>query len=111
LLSGVAILQCPSIPAPYQMLIESVRGMIMKNALEALALSQPAMAEKAAPATLTHCATLLGTIAPASGAALRALRSGTALAPTGKRDGLLVEVADNFGANGFAVRAPFFSFA
>lgn len=40
--------------------------------------------------------------APGTGAAsLRALRAGTALTPTGKREGLFVEVADSFGTKGW----------
>ena len=40
--------------------------------------------------------------APAANAAsLRALRAGTALTQTGKRDGLFVEVADSFGTKGW----------
>lgn len=37
----------------------------------------------------------------ADGAVVRALRAGTTLAPTGKREGLFVEVADNFGTKGW----------
>ena len=37
----------------------------------------------------------------AKGAVVRALRAGTTLSPTGKREGLFVEVADNFGTKGW----------
>ncbi len=39
---------------------------------------------------------------PVKGASVRALRAGTTLTPTGKREGLFVEVKDNFGTTGWA---------
>jgi hypothetical protein len=38
---------------------------------------------------------------PTKGTVLRALRAGTELAPTGKREGLFAEVKDNFGTSGW----------
>ncbi len=37
----------------------------------------------------------------AAGKAVRNLRAGTQLSPTGKRDGLFIEVQDNFGTTGW----------
>jgi hypothetical protein len=37
----------------------------------------------------------------ANAAVVRALRAGTTLNPTGKREGLFVEVTDNFGTTGW----------
>ncbi len=39
---------------------------------------------------------------PLKGATLRGLRAGTTVTPTGKRDGLFVEVKDSFGTTGWA---------
>ncbi len=39
---------------------------------------------------------------PTKGAILRGLRAGTTVTPTGKRDGLFVEVKDSFGTTGWA---------
>ena len=39
---------------------------------------------------------------PLKGAILRGLRAGTTVTPTGKRDGLFVEVKDSFGTTGWA---------
>jgi hypothetical protein len=38
---------------------------------------------------------------PAKGKATRALRSGTTLTPTGRRDGLFIEAKDSFGTTGW----------
>jgi hypothetical protein len=38
---------------------------------------------------------------PAKGSVVRALRAGTTLTPTGKRDGLFIEAKDNFGSSGW----------
>ena len=58
---------------------------------------------QAAPPALATVAvnTALRSTPAANGAALRVLRSGTTLTPTGKREGLFVEVADNFGTKGW----------
>lgn len=59
-----------------------------------------APAAVAASATVAVDTKMLAT--PAAGAAsLRALRAGTTLTSTGKREGLFVEVADNFGTKGW----------
>lgn len=38
---------------------------------------------------------------PAKGKASRALRAGTTLTPTGRRDGLFIEAKDSFGTTGW----------
>lgn len=69
------------------------------------ALAQaPQVAAAAAPVTpgaITAVATTMRASPAASAAEVRALRAGTALVTTGKRDGLFVEVADSFGTTGW----------
>lgn len=58
-----------------------------------------------AAAAITNATVAVNTsmlAAPAAGAAsLRSLREGTTVAPTGKREGLFIEVTDNFGTKGW----------
>jgi hypothetical protein len=66
--------------------------------------SAPQVAAAAAPAAALATAAvdtkMLGS--PVSGAAvLRTLRAGTTLTPTGKREGLFIEVKDSFGTQGW----------
>ena len=69
-----------------------------QSTLSLLPLATPAAA--AASAMVAVDTKMLAS--PAAGAAsLRALRAGTALMPTGKREGLFVEVTDNFGTKGW----------
>ena len=69
-----------------------------QSTLSSLPLATPAAA--AASAMVAVDTKMLAS--PAAGAAsLRALRAGTALMPTGKREGLFVEVTDNFGTKGW----------
>lgn len=56
----------------------------------------------AAPALVTVAVDTQLYAGPAKGATVRALRAGTTLTPTGKREGLFVEVKDNFGTSGWA---------
>ena len=56
----------------------------------------------AAPALVTVAVDTQLYAGPAKGATVRALRTGTTLTPTGKREGLFVEVKDNFGTSGWA---------
>lgn len=68
-----------------------------QSTLSSLPLATPAAAASAMVAVDTKMLA-----SPAAGAAsLRALRAGTALMPTGKREGLFVEVTDNFGTKGW----------
>ena len=73
-------------------------GLVAQHDLLA-ATPQPA-APAAALATVA-IDTQLRASPDAKSAALRALRSGTTLTPSGKREGLFVEVADNFGTKGW----------
>lgn len=65
-----------------------------------------APAASATPAAATPAATVaidtaLRTSASASAAEVRTLRAGTALTPTGQRDGLWIEAEDNYGTRGW----------
>jgi hypothetical protein len=55
----------------------------------------------AGPASVTTAVDTQLYAQPSKGAIVRALRAGTALTPTGKRDGLFVETKDNFGTLGW----------
>ena len=46
---------------------------------------------------------MLRAAASADAAAVRSLRAGTKLDPTGERSGLFVEVKDNFGPSGWVL--------
>lgn len=46
---------------------------------------------------------MLRAAASADAAAVRSLRAGTKLDPTGERSGLFVEVKDNFGTSGWVL--------
>lgn len=79
-------------------------------AFNGLVAQEAAIAATPQAAPLAAAAPKLATVAvdtslrsvPAAGAAVvRALRAGTTLTPTGKREGLFVEVADNFGSTGW----------
>jgi hypothetical protein len=56
----------------------------------------------AAPSLVTAAIDTQLYAGPTKGATVRALRAGTTLTPTGKREGLFVEVKDNFGTTGWA---------
>ena len=62
----------------------------------------PKYAAPAAPTMVTAAVDTQLYAGPAKGATVRALRAGTTLTPTGKREGLFVEVKDNFGTTGWA---------
>ncbi len=68
----------------------------------ALASAPKAAAVAAGPAgPATAVATSMFATASKSAAVVRALRAGTALKPTGKKQGLFVEVEDSFGTTGW----------
>lgn len=69
-------------------------------ALAAMQTSSPAAASAPKMATVSADTTLRATPA-ANGTAVRSLRAGTTLTPTGKREGLFLEVEDNFGTKGW----------
>ena len=78
--------------------------MIAFNALVAQESVIAATPQAAAPAPAMASVavdTSLRATPDAKGAVVRGLRAGTTLAPTGKREGLFVEVADNFGTKGW----------
>lgn len=62
------------------------------------AASSPAPAVKMAEVAVD---TAMRGTPKANGAEVRTLRSGTTLSPTGKREGLFIEVEDNFGTKGW----------
>ena len=70
-----------------------------RAALEAAA--QPSAPAPATPAAVVAVDTALLTEPADTASEVRALRAGTELKPTGNRDGLYVEVADNFGTTGW----------
>ena len=89
-----------------QMLIEafikafnaiSAQGPSLASMVPAVAAAAPAAA---APAT-TAIDTKMYASADKSSASLRTVRAGTALSPTGQRQGLFIEVQDSFGTKGW----------
>lgn len=69
-----------------------------RAALEAV----PAPGAPASPETASAAIdTVLRESPAADGAELRALRAGTSLTPTGRREGLWIEASDNFGTTGW----------
>lgn len=73
-------------------------GLVAQEA--AIAATPQAAAPAAAMASVAVDTSLRATPDP-KGAVVRALRAGTTLSPTGKREGLFIEVADNFGTKGW----------
>jgi hypothetical protein len=55
----------------------------------------------AAPGAVVAADTVMRAAASKDAAEVRALRTGTELEPTGNREGLFVEVKDNFGTLGW----------
>lgn len=70
-------------------------------AQEAAIAATPQAAAPAAALTSVAVDTSLRATPDPKGAVVRALRAGTTLSPTGKREGLFIEVADNFGTKGW----------
>lgn len=68
--------------------------------LASLAPAAPAVAAAAASATTAVDTKMYGN-PDAKSAALRTVRAGTALTPTGQRNGLFIEVQDGFGTKGW----------
>lgn len=68
--------------------------------IAASAQAAPVAAPASAMATVA-VATSLRSAPSAKSALVRALRAGTTLTPTGKREGLFVELTDNFGTRGW----------
>jgi len=58
-------------------------------------------AEAASPKAIVAIATDMQSSAAADSETLRALRAGTQLNPTGNREGLMIEVSDNYGTTGW----------
>jgi len=65
------------------------------------ALPAPVAAPAAVAAATVAVDTAMLATPAADAASLRALRAGTTLTPTGNREGLFVEVTDNFGTKGW----------
>ncbi len=81
---------------------EFIRLAVLAASAVAL-LSAPARADDE-EVQLVRCEQSLGTAAPqpaADAAAVRSLRAGTQLVPTGNREGLWIEAEDNFGTRGW----------
>ncbi len=64
-------------------------------------LAPAATAPAALPAATAAVDTKLLAAADAKSATLRSVRAGTALTPTGQRQGLFIEVQDSFGTKGW----------
>ena len=62
---------------------------------------QAAAAAPAQPAAVTAIDTILRSAPSATAQEVRSLRAGTELTPTGTRDGLFIEVEDNYGTRGW----------
>lgn len=70
--------------------------------LASLPKAQPVVAAApAAPGANVAIDTVMRATPTADGASVRALRAGTDLTPTGKRDGLFIEVKDDYGTQGW----------
>lgn len=63
--------------------------------------SAPAASGGASAAAVVAVDTVMRSSPAATGAEVRSLRAGTELSPTGKREGLFIEVADNYGTKGW----------
>ena len=61
----------------------------------------PVAAVAAEPASVTAIDTVMRGAASGEATEVRSLRAGTELNPTGKRDGLWIEVEDNYGTKGW----------
>ncbi len=68
---------------------------------ELLSTAPAGAADSAAPGAVVAVDTVLRAAASANAAAVRSLRAGTQLDPTGNRSGLFIEVKDNFGTSGW----------
>ncbi len=70
--------------------------------LASLPQAQPLVAAApAAPGATVAINTVMRATPAVDGASVRTLRAGTDLAPTGKRDGLFIEVKDSYGTQGW----------
>ena len=70
--------------------------------IESVPKLQPAVAAAPAePATTTAIDTVLRSGPDATASEVRSLRAGTELTPTGERNGLFIEVEDNYGTKGW----------
>ena len=63
--------------------------------------SAPAASGGTSAAAVVAVDTVMRSSPAATGAEVRSLRAGTELSPTGKREGLFIEVADNYGTKGW----------
>ena len=61
----------------------------------------PEAADADEPGAVVAVDTVMRAAAAANASAVRSLRAGTELEPTGKREGLFIEVQDNFGTTGW----------
>jgi hypothetical protein len=85
-----------------QMLAEAfILAFNQRVAQRAALETAPAMAAPAAPGAEVAVDTAIYAAASKTSASVRAVRAGTQLTPTGARDGLFVEVTDNYGSKGW----------
>lgn len=88
-----------------QMLIEAFVKAFNNISAQGPSLASLASAAAPAPATPASATTAIDTkmfaAADLKSAALRTVRAGTALTPTGQRQGLFIEVQDSFGTKGW----------
>lgn len=88
-----------------QMLIEAFVKAFNNISAQGPSLASLAPAAASAPATPASATTAIDTkmfaAADLKSAALRTVRAGTALTPTGQRQGLFIEVQDSFGTKGW----------
>lgn len=75
--------------------------LVEQRAALAAAPAPQAAAEPEAPKATVAVDTVLRSAASAESEQVRALRAGTELVPTGNREGLWIEVSDNFGTSGW----------
>ncbi len=71
-----------------------------RDLIEAAAVATPAPAAQE-PAAIVAVDTMMRSAASGDSNEVRSLRAGTELNPTGNRDGLFIEVADNYGTTGW----------
>ncbi|PKP98634.1 MAG: SH3 domain-containing protein [Alphaproteobacteria bacterium HGW-Alphaproteobacteria-13] len=87
-----------------QMLVEAfVKAFNAVSAQGATIAAQPRAQPAAAAASAAKVAadTVMRATPAADGASVRDLRAGTAVTPTGQREGLFIEVEDNYGTKGW----------
>ena len=91
---GIAVI---AVPLPEDYAAAAARG----SRFDAAWAEVQAWVGKAFPGAVVAVDTVMRAAARADAPAVRSLRAGTELDPTGKREGLFLEVKDNFGTLGW----------